>query len=689
MKLTAPCISPSTGIPIRGILIAAIRAVLTRLIPAAQFRCPVTFGLYVGSIGTTLVGFVMAFAVADATWRAKFIVTIAMWLWCSLLAGQFTEALAEEWSKARAAILRSQGTHVHAKRLLGRNRAEYRIVEADALRRGDVVLLEANDIIPTDGTVIEGAASVSEAAVTGESAPVLRAAGTDHSSVHSGTRVLSDWLLVRVRSRELGFFDPLITIAHVAVRSLTRNEITLSILLVTTTVAFLISIGPLPHSALAGPGDWLVPSLLIGLVVYVTPVTSLVSVAAIGIFSVIRLMRGKVIVTSGRVMEVAADIDVLVLDKTGTITQGDRHAIAFYAAPGIATRELLEVSQLASLADETPEGRSIVALVTQMQGHSSWDPSDKVSTFHEFSAQTRISGIDIEGRSLRKGAMDAVRRFVEKAGGSWPPAVRELVNEVARSGATPLVVADGPRVLGVIKLRDIVKDGIRDYCTALRRMGIRTIMVTGDNDVTAKAIAAEVGVDDVMAEATAETKRELIRRYQRDGHRVGMCGDGTEDAPALAQADVAMVMESGTRAAKEAGMLVALDSNPAQFTAIIVAGKQILRTRRSLATFSVAAEVSKYLLITPVMFAMTYPALNALNVTRLTSPRGALLSAAIFSALFIVPLTLAALWGIKVPAESASQPASRNQWLCGLIGILLPWVGIKLIFVCVSALGLL
>jgi K+-transporting ATPase ATPase B chain len=688
VSVTAPRGDRSTGLLSRAIVTAALRDSLSKLAPHVQCRNSVTLGVYVASIFTTIVGFATTFGATDGGRRATFFLAIATLLWVSILLANFGEAVADEYSKARAATLRSKGSHLQAKRLFGRNRHEYRLVEADALRRGDVVLVEANDIVPADGTVIEGAASVSEAAVTGESAPVLRGAADDLSFVRSGTLVLSDWLVVRVRSREGGFFDPLVTISQGTWRFRTSREMVLLLLLSTTTIAFLLSVAPLSHSASTGAGNVVALSALVALLVCSIPLTIRACVAAMGVLCVARLMRVNVIATSGDAVEAAANVDVLVLDKTGTITRGDRRAVAFHAAPGIAVRELLDVAQLASLADETPEGRSIVALVTEMQETGPRDLSDTAATFHEFSAQTRISGIDLGGRKLRKGAADAVRRFAAQAGGSWPSAVSELVDVVARSGATPLVVTDGARVLGVIELCDILKDGIREHCAALRRTGIRTIMVTGDNPLTAAAIAADVGVDDFLAEATPERKRELIRRCQQEGRRVAMCGDGTNDAPALAQADVAVAMNSGTQAAKDAGNLVALDSNPTKFVTIVETGKQMLRTRRSLTTFSIATDLAKYFAIIPVALATTYPALSALNFTRLASPRSALLSAAIFTALIIGPLLLLAVQGVRARAQSVARLSSRELWVYALAGILLPWVGIKLIDVCLTAFRL-
>jgi potassium-transporting ATPase ATP-binding subunit len=675
------------GLQSRAILFAAIRDSLSKLALRVQLRDRVTLGVYAGTIFTSIVGFAMTFGATDDVRSAAFVLAIAAWLWLIVLLTHFAEATIEEWFKARASTLRSIGGNVYAKRLLGPNRDDYRLVEASTLRRGDVVLVEANDIIPADGTVIEGAASVSEASVTGESAPVLRTADRHFSFVHCGAHVLSDWLVVRVRSRE-GFFDPLITIPEAIGRCRSRGEIALSGLLSTATVTFLLGIILLSDRMSVGLGGIVPLSALVALVVCSTPIATRASVFAIGIVGMAKLMRANVVATSGDALEAAADIDVLVLDKTGTITRGDRHAVAFQAAPGIATRDLLEVAQLASLGDETPEGRSIVAFVTRMPDQHLRDLSHTAPRFHEFSAQTRISGVDLEGRKLRKGAAEEVRRLVEAAGGSWPSAVSELVDKVARSGATPLVVADGPRVLGVIELHDIVKDGIREHCAELRRMGIRTIMVTGDNRLTATAIAAEVGMDDFLAQATPERKRDLIKRCQSEGHRVAMCGDGTNDAPALAQADVAVAMNSGTQVAKEAGNLIALDSHPAKFIAVVETGKRMLMTRRLITTFSTAANLAMYLAIIPVAIGTTYPVLNVLNVMRLTSLRTAILSVVIFNVLVIVPLLLLAVWGVKAYGGSALGFSRRNLWIYGFGGMLLAWVGIKLIDLWLTAFWL-
>jgi potassium-transporting ATPase ATP-binding subunit len=678
--------NPSGIVPSRMMILAAFLDSLTKLDPRVQFRNSATFGLYVGTIFSTVVGLVMAFSATGVAPRTAFMLVIAAWLWLSVLLANFADAIAVEWAKARAATLGSMGGRTQAKRLLGTNRNEYRLVDAGTLHRGDLVLVEANDVMPADGTVIEGAATVSEGAVTGESAPVLRAVGPQLSAVRCGTQVLSDWLVVRVRSRE-GFFDPMISISEITGHSRTLPEIALLTLLVAATIAFLLGVAPLLNTPGAGAGGALALSALVALLACALPIAARACVFAIGMVSLARLRQLNVLATSGAALEAAADIDVLVLDKTGTLSRGDRHAIAFQALPGIAESELLEVAQLASLADETPEGRSIVALVTQITNRAPRDLAHTTPAFHEFSAQTRISGIDLEGRRLRKGAADVVRRFAMEAGGSWPSAASELVERVARSGSTPLVVTDGPRVLGVIELHDVVKGDIREYCAALRRMGTKTIMVTGDNPLTAAAIAAEVGVDDFVAEATPQRKLEFIRQCQLEGHRFAMYGDGTNDAPALAQADLAVAMNSGTQPAKEAGDLVDLDSDPTKFITIVEIGKQMLTTRRSVTIFSMAADLAKYFAIIPVVLAMTYPALNALNVLRFTGARSAIVAAAIFNTLIIVPLVILAMHSVRSRARSDPYSFRSSQWIYGLGGFVLPWFGIKLIDVGIAAIG--
>ena len=581
-----------------------------KLDPRLQIRNPVMFVVFLGSILTTALA-VAAFAGATSqVGEPWFVVAIAAWLWLTLLFANFAEAVAEGRGKAQADALRATRRDVQARRLIGRRREQgFARVPASALRRDDVVFVEAKETIPADGEVIDGVASVDESSITGESAPVVRESGSDFSSVTGGTRVLSDWLVVRVTSNPgESFLDRMIAMVEGARRQRTPNEIALSILLAVLTLIFLFAtatLAPFSAFAVANAGQGTVVSLvvLVALLVCLIPTTIGGLLSAIGIAGMDRMVRANVIATSGRAIEAAGDVDVLLLDKTGTITLGDRQATAFHPAPGVTERELADVAQLASLADETPEGRSIVVLAKQKFQLRGRDLAGVPHTFHKFSAQTRMSGVDLEGRPLRKGAADAIRRFIETQDGRWPAAISTTVDDVARRGATPLVVADGGRVLGVIELQDIVKGGIRDRFAQLRRMGIRTVMVTGDNRLTAAAIAAEAGVDDFLAEATPEAKLTLIRKQQSEGHLVAMCGDGTNDAPALAQADVAVAMNTGTQAAKEAGNMVDLDSNPTKLIEVVEVGKQMLVTRGSLTTFSIANDVAKYFAIIPAAFA--------------------------------------------------------------------------------------
>ena len=675
------------------IISGALRASLAKLDPRIQFRNPVMFVVYIGSILTTVIGIAAAAGAVSDAGRPGFVLHVSAWLWLTVLFANFAEAVAEGRGKAQAATLRAMRRHVHAKKIVGQRR-EHQTVEASALKRGDLVLVEANDTIPADGEVVEGVASVNESAVTGESAPVLREAGGDFSSVTGGTRVLSDWIVVRVTSREgEGFLDRMIAMVEGASRARTPNEIALAILLAMMTLVFLLATATLaPFSQYAvtssGAGTVVTITVLVALLVCLIPTTIGGLLSAIGIAGMDRMVRANVIATSGRAIEAAGDVDVLLLDKTGTITLGDRNATAFHTAPGVEARDLADAAQLASLADETPEGRSIVVLAKQLFQLRGRDLTGSVHTFHKFSAQTRMSGVDLEGRKLRKGATDAIHKFVESEGGLWPGPVSDLVNTIARRGATPLVVADGRRVLGVVELQDIVKGGIRERFAELRQMGIKTVMVTGDNRLTAAAIAAEAGVDEFLAEATPEAKLELIRRHQKEGHLVAMCGDGTNDAPALAQADVAVAMNTGTQAAKEAGNMVDLDSNPTKLIEVVDVGKQMLVTRGALTTFSIANDVAKYFAIIPAAFATTYPALDALNVMRLTSPESAILSAVIFNALVIIVLVPLALRGVKTRASSAAVLLRRNMLIYGLGGIAVPFVGIKLIDLLLAGLGL-
>jgi potassium-transporting ATPase ATP-binding subunit len=678
-----------TGQIVRGALAESFR----KLDPRVQFRNPVMFVVFIGSILTTIIGIGAALGRIQGEGSAGFILHVSVWLWLTVLFANFAEAVAEGRGKAQAATLRSMRRHVQAKKLPGTSKAEHQLVEAGTLRKGDLVLVETGDIIPADGEIIEGVASVNESAVTGESAPVLREAGGDFSSVTGGTRVLSDWIVVRVTSREgEGFLDRMIAMVEGAKRGRTPNEIALSILLAMMTVVFLLATATLaPFSQfavkLAGQGSVVTITVLVALLVCLIPTTIGALLSAIGIAGMDRMVRANVIATSGRAIEAAGDVDVLLLDKTGTITLGDRQAFAFLPGPGVSEQELADVAQLASLADETPEGRSIVVLAKQRFQLRGRDLAALPHAFHKFTAQTRMSGVDIEGRQLRKGAADAVRKFIEQSGGSWPAKVNETVDTVARGGATPLVVADGRRVLGVVELRDIVKGGIRERFAELRQMGIKTVMVTGDNRLTAAAIAAEAGVDDFLAEATPEAKLELIRRNQAEGRLVAMCGDGTNDAPALAQADVAVAMNTGTQAAKEAGNMVDLDSNPTKLIEVVDVGKQMLVTRGALTTFSIANDVSKYFAIIPAAFAATYPALDVLNVMRLATPQSAILSAVIFNAIVIPMLVPLALRGVKTRAASAVQLLRRNLLVYGVGGILLPFAGIKIIDTCLAAVG--
>jgi K+-transporting ATPase ATPase B chain len=680
----------------RSIVLGAIRESFVKLDPRVQLRNPVMFVVCVGSILTTSIGIAAAAGFADDAGSPGFVLGIAAWLWLTVLFANFAEAVAEGRGKAQAATLRSMRRLVHAKKLKGRNRSEYKTVEASTLKRDDVVLVEANDTIPADGEVIEGVASVNESAVTGESAPVLREAGGDFSAVTGGTRVLSDWIVVRVTSREgEGFLDRMIAMVEGAKRGRTPNEIALSILLAMLTIVFLFAtatLAPFSEYAVAssGTGAVVTTTVLVALLVCLIPTTIGGLLSAIGIAGMDRMVRANVIATSGRAVEAAGDVDVLLLDKTGTITLGDRQAKAFHPAPRVEERDLADVAQLASLADETPEGRSIVVLAKQKFQLRGRDIASLPHTFHKFSAQSRMSGVDIEGRKLRKGAADAIRRFVETEGGVWPSSVSAIVDKISRDGATPLVVAesgDGAHVLGVIELRDVVKGGIRERFAELRQMGIKTVMVTGDNRLTAAAIAAEAGVDEFLAEATPEAKLELIRKHQAEGRLVAMCGDGTNDAPALAQADVAVAMNTGTQAAKEAGNMVDLDSNPTKLIEVVDVGKQMLVTRGALTTFSVANDIAKYFAIIPAAFATTYPALETLNVMQLTSPESAILSAVIFNALIIVALVPLALRGVKTRADSAAKLLRRNLLIYGLGGIAVPFAGIKAIDLGLTALG--
>ncbi|GAC1507241.1 MAG: potassium-transporting ATPase subunit KdpB [Steroidobacteraceae bacterium] len=666
---------------------------LQKLDPRVQWRNPVMFVVYLGTIVTSILYGQAITGHGEAP--AGFILAITIWLLFTVLFANFAEALAEGRSRTQASALRNMRQTVFAKKLLQYAPGNRQAIPAKAedLRKGDVILAEAQDTIPADGEVIEGAASVDESAITGESAPVIRESGGDFSSVTGGTRVLPDWIVVRV-SVNPGetFLDRMISMVEAARRQKTPNEIALTILLVALTLVFLLVIATLlPFSLFAVEvskvGTPITMTALVALLVCLIPTTIGGLLSAIGVAGMSRMMQANVIATSGRTVEAAGDVDVLLLDKTGTITLGNRQATTFLPGPGVTEQELADAAQLASLADETPEGRSIVVLAKQRFNLRERGLGALSATFVPFSAHTRMSGVDIGERRIRKGAPDAIAKFVEALGKHCPPLVEDVVQRVARQGSTPLVVADGSRVLGVIELKDIVKGGIKERFADLRRMGIKTIMITGDNRFTAAAIAAEAGVDDFLAEATPEAKLKLIREYQAQGRLVAMTGDGTNDAPALAQSDVAVAMNTGTQAAKEAGNMVDLDSNPTKLIEIVETGKQMLMTRGALTTFSIANDVAKYFAIIPAAFAMTYPELGALNIMHLATPNSAILSAVIFNALVIVVLIPLAIKGVKYRPLGAGLLLRRNLAVYGLGGLIVPFPGIKLIDMILSAAG--
>lgn len=664
-----------------------------KLSPRLQMKNPVMFVVYVGSILTTVLFLQAVSGLGEAP--ALFILAISLGLWFTVLFANFAEALAEGRSKAQAASLRSAKKNVVAKKLAAPiHTAKASVVDSSSLRKGDIVLVEAGDAIPADGEVVEGVAAVDESAITGESAPVIRESGGDFSAVTGGTRVLSDWIVVRVTTNPgETFLDRMIAMVEGAKRQKTPNEIALTILLVALTLVFLFAtVTLLPFSRfavdVAGAGKPVSITVLVALLVCLIPTTIGGLLSAIGVAGMSRMMGANVIATSGRAVEAAGDVDVLLLDKTGTITLGNRQAAQFIPAPGVTVKDLAATAQLASLADETPEGRSIVVLAKQRFEIREQDMQALGAHFVPFTAQTRMSGVDLADRQIRKGAADAVRQYAKDLGLHFPREVTEAVEEVARRGSTPLVVADSLRIYGVVELKDVVKGGIKERFAELRRMGIKTVMITGDNRLTAAAIAAEAGVDDFLAEATPEAKLQMIRDYQAEGKLVAMTGDGTNDAPALAQADVAVAMNTGTQAAKEAGNMVDLDSNPTKLIEIVEIGKQMLITRGSLTTFSIANDIAKYFAIIPAMFATTYPALKTLDVMHLASPASAILSAVIFNALIIIVLIPLALKGVKYRAVGAATLLRDNLLVYGLGGIIVPFVGIKVIDLLLDALHL-
>ena len=655
---------------------AAARDVVIKLNPRTLIRNPVMF---VTAIVAALSTVLWLRGLTTGTGNPAFEGQLVFWLWLTVLFGNFAEAIAEGRGKAQAASLRATKAELKAKLMTGVG-VTWEFVPAHRLEVGEIVLVETGDIIPADGEVIEGVASVNEAAITGESAPVIREAGGDRSAVTAGTRVIADQIKVRVTAGEgKGFLDRMIALVEGAQRQKTPNEIALTILLAGLTLIFLLAVGTLPAFASYAGGAIAVP-VLVALFVTLIPTTISALLSAIGIAGMDRLVRFNVLAKSGRAVEAAGDIDTLLLDKTGTITIGDRQAVAFMPISGIKDQELIAAARLASLADETPEGRSIVVLA----GDGEAMPSDAVPI--AFTSQTRVSGLQIGERSLVKGAVDAVLKRLPGAANA--DALRTIADEIARTGGTPLAVADGNRLLGVVHLKDIVKAGIRERFGELRRMGIRTVMITGDNPLTAASIAAESGVDDFLAEATPEDKLDLIRREQEGGKLVAMCGDGTNDAPALAQSDVGVAMNTGTQAAREAGNMVDLDSDPTKLIEIVGLGKQLLMTRGALTTFSISNDVAKYFAILPAIFVVLYPGLGALNVMGLGSPESAILSAIIFNALIIPALVPLALKGVKYRPVDAGSLLARNLAIYGVGGLVAPFIGIKIIDMAVNSLHL-
>jgi K+-transporting ATPase ATPase B chain len=667
----------------RGIVGQAMTASFVKLDPRVQIKNPVMFIVEIGSVLTTVVWFQELLGGPGAP---LFTGQVAFWLWFTVLFANFAEAMAEGRGKAQAATLRKAKTETTAVRLLAGGGRE--TVNASSLRSGDMVRVEAGQMIPGDGEITEGVASVDESAITGESAPVIREAGGDRSAVTGGTRVLSDWIVVKITSNPgETFLDRMIALVEGAERQKTPNEIALNILLAVLTLVFLLVVVTLQPFALYAGTTIPIP-VLIALLVCLIPTTIGALISAIGIAGMDRLVQQNVLAMSGRSVEAAGDVDTLLLDKTGTITLGNRQASEFRPALGISEYALADAAQLASLADETPEGRSIVILAKEKHNIRGRQFAEHEARFVPFSAQTRMSGIDLNGRQIRKGAFDAIERLVKEHGHAIPVEMKQQVERIAREGGTPLAVAENGRALGVIQLKDIVKGGIRERFAHLRAMGIKTVMITGDNPLTAAAIAAEAGVDDFMAEATPEDKLKLIRQEQAGGRMVAMTGDGTNDAPALAQADVGVAMNTGTMAAKEAGNMVDLDSNPTKLIEIVEIGKQLLMTRGALTTFSIANDVAKYFAIIPAMFILAFPQLAVLNIMRLATPQSAILSAVIFNAVIIIVLIPLALRGISYKPLGAAAILRRNLLVYGVGGVILPFIGIKAIDVVLTTLRL-
>jgi K+-transporting ATPase ATPase B chain len=667
------------------ILVPAIGGAFRKLDPRILIRNPVMFVVEVVATLTTILFFRDLFTGGT---NLAFSFQINLWLWFTVLFANFAEAVAEGRGKAQAATLRQTKTELLAKKLADKDMKVWRNVPASQLMRGDLVLVETGELIPSDGDVVEGVASVDESAITGESAPVIRESGGDRSAVTGGTRVLSDFVVVKVTaSYGHTFLDRMIALVEGAERQKTPNEIALNILLAGLTIIFVFAVATIPSFA-AYAGGHMSVLVLVALFVTLIPTTIGALLSAIGIAGMDRLVRFNVLAMSGRAVEAAGDVDTLLLDKTGTITLGNRQATEFLALPGVDAQALADAAQLASLSDETPEGRSIVVLAKEKYGIRSREMAPMHANFISFSAQTRISGVDIAGSSIRKGAVDAVLAQCPSASGANIKDITAIAERIAKKGGTPLAVAMDGKLLGVIHLKDIIKGGIRERFAEMRKMGIRTVMITGDNPLTAAAIAAESGVDDFLAQATPEAKLKLIRDEQAKGKLVAMCGDGTNDAPALAQADVGVAMNTGTMAAREAGNMVDLDSDPTKLIEIVEIGKQLLITRGALTTFSIANDVAKYFAIIPAMFVAFYPQLQALNVMGLHSPQSAILSAIIFNALIIIALIPLALRGVAYRAVGAAALLRRNLLIYGLGGIAVPFVGIKLIDLAVTTIGL-
>ncbi|WP_332304623.1 potassium-transporting ATPase subunit KdpB [Rhizobium sp. GR12] len=680
------------------ILVPAIADAFKKLNPRTLARNPVMFVVATVSVLTTVL-FIRDLIIGSANLGFSF--QINLWLWFTVLFANFAEAVAEGRGKAQADSLRKARTETQAKLLTGDDRSQYKMVAGTSLKVNDVVLVEAGDIIPSDGEVIEGVASVNEAAITGESAPVIRESGGDRSAVTGGTQVLSDWIRVRITAAAGStFLDRMISLVEGAERQKTPNEIALNILLAGMTLIFVLATATIPSFAAYAGGS--IPIIvLVALFVTLIPTTIGALLSAIGIAGMDRLVRFNVLAMSGRAVEAAGDVDTLLLDKTGTITLGNRQATEFRPVTGVSEQDLADAAQLASLADETPEGRSIVVLAKEKYGIRARDMQKLHATFVPFTAQTRMSGVDFEGASIRKGAVDAVLSYVDGGVAQHGNAalavknetdatrdIRMIAEEIAKTGGTPLAVVRDGKLLGVVQLKDIVKGGIRERFAELRRMGIRTVMITGDNPMTAAAIAAEAGVDDFLAQATPENKLDLIREEQAKGKLVAMCGDGTNDAPALAQADVGVAMNTGTVAAREAGNMIDLDSDPTKLIEIVEIGKQLLMTRGALTTFSIANDIAKYFAIIPAMFLTLYPQLGVLNVMGLSTPQSAILSAIIFNALIIVALIPLSLKGVKYRPIGAGALLSRNLVIYGFGGIIVPFIGIKAIDLAITALGL-